>query len=66
VANFIPGLTGVVYALVSMWEENRFGWPLRGIIWFTAAAGKPRASEDAKLWRYLLLDAYADSYELWR
>jgi len=23
--------------LVSMWKENRFGWPLRGIIWFTVA-----------------------------
>src|SRR5215813_7052190 len=20
-----------------MWKENRFGWPLRGIIWFTLA-----------------------------
>jgi hypothetical protein len=25
----------VVYTLVSMWKENRFGWPLRGVIWFT-------------------------------
>ena len=25
----------VVYSLVSMWKENRLGWPLRGIIWFT-------------------------------
>jgi hypothetical protein len=33
----ILGLTGVVYSLVSMWKENRFGWPLRGIIWFTVA-----------------------------
>ena len=24
----------VVYSLLSMWKENRFGWPLRGIIWF--------------------------------
>jgi hypothetical protein len=32
-----PGLTCVVYMLVSMWKENRFGWPLRGIIWFTVA-----------------------------
>jgi hypothetical protein len=24
----------VVFTLVSMWKENRFGWPLRGIIWF--------------------------------
>ena len=31
------GLTCVVYALISMWKENRFGWPLRGIIWFTVA-----------------------------
>jgi hypothetical protein len=27
----------VVLSLVSMWKENRFGWPLRGIIWFTIA-----------------------------
>jgi hypothetical protein len=20
-----------------MWKENRFGWPLRGVIWFTVA-----------------------------
>jgi hypothetical protein len=26
------GLTCVVFSLVSMWKENRFGWPLRGII----------------------------------
>jgi hypothetical protein len=31
------GLTCVVYSLVSIWRENRFGWPLRGIIWFTVA-----------------------------
>jgi len=31
------GLTCVVYSLVSMWKENRFGWPLKGIIWFTFA-----------------------------
>jgi hypothetical protein len=31
------GLTCVVYSLVSMWKENRFGWPLRGIIWFAVA-----------------------------
>jgi hypothetical protein len=24
----------VVFTLVSMWKENRFGWPLRGIVWF--------------------------------
>jgi uncharacterized membrane protein YqjE len=27
----------VVLSLVSMWKENRFGWPLRGIIWFNVA-----------------------------
>src|SRR5262249_56580173 len=31
------GLTCVAFALVSMWKENRFGWPLRGTIWFTVA-----------------------------
>src|SRR5215813_5692727 len=31
------GLTCVAFALISMWKENRFGWPLRGIIWFTVA-----------------------------
>jgi uncharacterized membrane protein len=31
------GLASVVYSLVSMWKKNRFGWPLRGIIWFTVA-----------------------------
>ena len=31
------GLIPVVLSLVSMWKENRFGWPLRGIIWFTVA-----------------------------
>jgi hypothetical protein len=31
------GLTCVVYSLVSMWKENRFGWPLRSIIWFAIA-----------------------------
>jgi hypothetical protein len=31
------GLTSVVYLLISMWKENWFGWPLRGIIWFTVA-----------------------------
>jgi hypothetical protein len=30
-------LTCVVSSLVSMWKENRFGWPLRGIIWFYLA-----------------------------
>jgi uncharacterized membrane protein len=24
----------VVLSLVSMWKENRFGWPLRGVVWF--------------------------------
>jgi hypothetical protein len=28
------GVSFVVYTLVSMWKENRFGWPLRGIVWF--------------------------------
>jgi hypothetical protein len=27
-------ITLVVFTLVSMWKENRFGWPLRGIVWF--------------------------------
>jgi hypothetical protein len=31
------GLTCIVLSLISMWKENRFGWPLRGIIWFTVA-----------------------------
>ena len=31
------GLTCVVYAVVSMCRENRFGRPLKGIIWFTFA-----------------------------
>ena len=31
------GVGCVVFTLVSMWKENRFGWPLRGIIWFTIA-----------------------------
>jgi hypothetical protein len=31
------GLTCVVFALVSMWKENRFDRPLKGIIWFTFA-----------------------------
>jgi hypothetical protein len=30
-------VTVVVFTLVSMWKENRFGWPLRGIIWFYLA-----------------------------
>jgi len=33
----ILGLTLIALSLVSMWKENRFGWPLRGIIWFTVA-----------------------------
>jgi hypothetical protein len=28
------GLACVVFSLVSMWKENRFGWPLRGVVWF--------------------------------
>jgi uncharacterized membrane protein len=31
------GVTCVVYALVSMIKENRFGRALKGIIWFTFA-----------------------------
>lgn len=31
------GIVLVLYTLVSMWKENRFGWPLRGIIWFYLA-----------------------------
>ena len=31
------GLTLIALSLVLMWKENRFGWPLRGIIWFTVA-----------------------------
>jgi predicted ferric reductase len=34
------GLLGVIlvaFSLVSMWKENCFGWPLRGVIWFTVA-----------------------------
>jgi hypothetical protein len=23
----------VVFTLISMWKENRFGWPLRGVVW---------------------------------
>jgi hypothetical protein len=30
----IPGVTLVGFSLVSMWKENRFGLPLRGIVWF--------------------------------
>jgi predicted ferric reductase len=32
-----PNAILVVLSSVSMWKENRFGWPLRGIIWFTVA-----------------------------
>jgi len=31
------GVTCIAFALVSMWKENRFGWPLKGIVWFTVA-----------------------------
>jgi hypothetical protein len=31
------GLTCVVFALVSLWKKNRFGWPLRGLIWLYLA-----------------------------
>jgi hypothetical protein len=27
----------VVFTLISMWKENRFGWPLRGVIWLYLA-----------------------------
>jgi hypothetical protein len=27
-------VTLVAVSLVSMWKENRFGWPLGGIVWF--------------------------------
>jgi hypothetical protein len=27
----------VAFIFVSMWKENRFGWPLRGIVWFILA-----------------------------
>jgi VIT1/CCC1 family predicted Fe2+/Mn2+ transporter len=27
----------LVYTLISMCKENRFGWPLRGVIWFYLA-----------------------------
>jgi small-conductance mechanosensitive channel len=31
-------VTAVVYSMVFIWKEiRRFGWPLRGIIWFTLA-----------------------------
>jgi cytochrome c oxidase assembly factor CtaG len=33
----VLGITLVVFALVSLLRENRFGWPLRGVIWFTVA-----------------------------
>ena len=25
----------VIYPLVSIWQERRFGWPVGGIIWFS-------------------------------
>ena len=31
------GITLVIFALVSLLKENRFGWPLGSIIWFTIA-----------------------------
>ena len=31
------GLTLIALSLVSMWKENRYGQPLKGIIWFTLA-----------------------------
>jgi cell division septal protein FtsQ len=29
--------TLVVFTLISMWKENGFGWPLRGVIWLYLA-----------------------------
>ena len=37
------GLILISVSLVSMWKENRFSWPLRGIIWFTVAIVGSRA-----------------------
>ena len=31
------GLTCVIFSVVSMSKQNRFGSPLRGVIWFTVA-----------------------------
>ena len=31
------GITCVVLSVVSMRKENRLGWPLRGVIWFSLA-----------------------------
>ena len=31
------GIACVVYSSVSIWKENGFGWPLRGVIWFSLA-----------------------------
>ena len=31
------GLTLIALSLVSMWKENRYGQPLKGIIWFALA-----------------------------
>jgi uncharacterized membrane protein len=36
-------LTCVVYSLVSIWKENRLGWPLSSIIWFSVAIIGPCA-----------------------
>jgi uncharacterized membrane protein YqjE len=33
----ILATTLVVFTLISMWKENRFGWPLRGVVWFYLA-----------------------------
>lgn len=32
IVSLVVGLVAV--SLASMWKENRFGWPLRGIVWF--------------------------------
>jgi small-conductance mechanosensitive channel len=53
------GVTCVVFALVSMWKENRFGWPLRGIIWFTVAI-VGSCAVIALLAGYLKLTEFAD------
>lgn len=34
----------VVFTLVSMWKENRFGWPLRDIIWWLLAIDLKRGA----------------------
>lgn len=36
-ADRIPGPNLRRLLVVFQWKENRFGWPLRGVIWFTVA-----------------------------